>query len=57
MRRGLLNTEATLTVAQLTVRAGVVLQLHVRFGSKADIRVHPRDVRFTPKSGHGSAPL
>jgi hypothetical protein len=25
---------------------------HVRFGSKADTRVHPRYVRFTPKSGH-----
>jgi hypothetical protein len=24
----------------------------VRFGSKADIQVRPRDVRFTPKSGH-----
>jgi len=27
----------------------------VRFGSKADISQSPRDVRFTPKSGHGSA--
>jgi hypothetical protein len=25
---------------------------NVRFGSKADIRVRPRHVRFTPKSGH-----
>jgi hypothetical protein len=25
---------------------------HVRFGSKADIRACPRDVRFTPESGH-----
>jgi len=25
---------------------------HVRFGSKADIGRCPRDVRFTPKSGH-----
>jgi hypothetical protein len=29
----------------------------VRFGSKADIGTCPRDVRFTPKSGHGSARL
>ena len=32
---------------------------HVRFGSKADIGVGPRHVRFTPKSGHsakGKAP-
>jgi hypothetical protein len=27
----------------------------VRFGSKADIRLPPIDVRFTPESGHGSA--
>src|SRR6516165_4786422 len=26
--------------------------VHVRFGSKADIKACPRDVRFTPKSGH-----
>jgi len=26
--------------------------LHVRFGSKADIGVRPRHVRFTLKSGH-----
>ena len=25
---------------------------NVRFGSKADIELHPRHVRFTPKSGH-----
>ena len=25
---------------------------NVRFGSKADIGARPRDVRFTPKSGH-----
>ena len=25
---------------------------HVRFGSEADISACPRDVRFTPKSGH-----
>jgi hypothetical protein len=25
----------------------------VRFGSKADILGYQRDVRFTPKSGHG----
>src|SRR6516225_9558217 len=25
---------------------------HVRFGSKADIGARPRNVRFTPKSGH-----
>ena len=30
---------------------------NVRFGSKADIEACLRDVRFTPKSGHGSAPL
>jgi hypothetical protein len=29
----------------------------VRFGSKADIGVTPIDVRFTPKSGHGSEHL
>ena len=28
------------------------LAAHVRFGSKADIEAHPRNVRFTPKSGH-----
>jgi len=28
---------------------------HFRFGSKADISSCPRDVRFTPESGHGSA--
>src|SRR5262249_54392638 len=28
---------------------------HVRFGSLADIEAPPADVRFTPKSGHGSA--
>jgi hypothetical protein len=28
---------------------------NVRFGSKADIGARPYDVRFTPKSGHGSA--
>jgi hypothetical protein len=26
--------------------------LYVRFGSKADIGVRIRDVRFTPESGH-----
>ena len=26
----------------------------VRFGSKADIAAFPRDVRFTPESGHRS---
>jgi hypothetical protein len=26
-----------------------------RFESKADIAAHSTDVRFTPKSGHGSA--
>jgi hypothetical protein len=25
---------------------------HVRYGSKADIATHLRNVRFTPKSGH-----
>ena len=25
----------------------------VRFGSKADIAARPRNVRFTPESGHG----
>jgi hypothetical protein len=25
---------------------------HVRFGSKADIAVRLRDLRFAPKSGH-----
>jgi hypothetical protein len=29
---------------------------NVRFGSKADIAASPTNVRFTPKSGHGSAP-
>ena len=29
---------------------------HVRFGSEADIQPCLSDVRFTPKSGHGSAP-
>ena len=28
---------------------------NVRYGSKADIGVRPRHVRFTPKSGHGSS--
>jgi hypothetical protein len=31
--------------------------LNGRFGSKADIGLPPVDVRFTPKSGHSSAPL
>ena len=26
--------------------------VHVRFGSKADMSACPRDVRFTPNSGH-----
>jgi len=26
--------------------------INVRFGSKADIGACPRDVRFTPESGH-----
>jgi hypothetical protein len=30
---------------------------HVCFGSKADIAARPHNVRFTPKSGHGSARL
>jgi hypothetical protein len=30
---------------------------NVRFGSLADILGGLRDVRFTPKSGHGSAQL
>jgi len=30
---------------------------NVRFGSKADIEARPSNVRFTPKSGHGSARL
>jgi hypothetical protein len=30
---------------------------NVRFGSEADIRACPRDVRFTPKSGHSLARL
>src|SRR6516162_4121418 len=28
------------------------MDCHVRFGSKADIRARPINVRFTPKSGH-----
>jgi hypothetical protein len=28
------------------------LAAHVRFGSKADIALGPRHVRFTPESGH-----
>ena len=28
------------------------MMANVRFGSKADISECPRDVRFTPKSGH-----
>jgi hypothetical protein len=28
------------------------LAADVRFGSKADIGARPRNVRFTPKSGH-----
>jgi hypothetical protein len=30
--------------------------MNVRFGSKADISACPTDVRFTPESGHWSAP-
>jgi hypothetical protein len=37
------------------VRQAVVLD--VRFVSLADIEVRPSNVRFTPKSGHGSARL
>jgi hypothetical protein len=33
----------------------LAISRHVRFGSKADIAVATCDVRFTPKSGHGSA--
>jgi len=28
--------------------------IDVRFGSKADIVGHQRDVRFTPKTGHSN---
>jgi len=28
------------------------MPVDVRFGSKADIEAPPRDVRFSPKSGH-----
>ena len=28
------------------------MAVNVRFGSKADMEASPRDVRFTPKSGH-----
>ena len=27
-------------------------RVNVRFGSKADMAARPRDVRFTPESGH-----
>ena len=30
------------------------VRAHVRFGSKADIATDQLNVRFTPKSGHGS---
>jgi hypothetical protein len=44
----------------LDLMGGVALLIphgdHVRFGSKADISLSCRDVRFTPKSGHRSAP-
>jgi hypothetical protein len=30
---------------------------NVRFGSKADIAASPTNVRFTPKSGHGTKSL
>src|SRR6516225_10124834 len=30
---------------------------NLRFGSKADIAASPTNVRFTPKSGHGSVGL
>jgi hypothetical protein len=33
------------------------LAAHVRFGSKADIAVRPRNVCFTPESRHSSAQL
>ena len=32
------------------------LRLDVRFGSKADIAARPRNVRFTPESGHRNRP-
>jgi hypothetical protein len=28
---------------------------YFRYGSEADIEVHPFHVRFTPETGHGSA--
>ena len=33
-------------------RRAILSTPNVRFGSKADIAVSPRDVRFTPDSGH-----
>ena len=34
-----------------------IQQADVRFGSKAEVKTFYFDVRFTPKSGHGSAGL
>src|SRR5262249_5991090 len=43
--------------AALARRAVQIREMnHVRFGSKADISVCPRHVRFTPESGHRNRP-
>jgi hypothetical protein len=38
------------------LRTAAKFAAHVRFGSKADIRVFSRDVRFASNSGHESTP-
>src|SRR5215831_2151156 len=46
------GSERVIEAAQTCTGKGPV---HVRFGSKADIRAAKTHVRFTPKSGHSAA--
>ena len=51
-RRKLLGVWLILAHLAYAIVMAVTNQVHVRFGSKADITWSYRNVRFTPKSGH-----
>jgi hypothetical protein len=56
-----LRVQQGFAVREMGLRSQVARQqfhaVHVADGSLMDIEARPFDVRFTPESGHGAAPL
>jgi hypothetical protein len=53
---GISPLQVSLTNALAIIQGSSVSAPHVRVGSKADMTLSIRDVRFTPESGHSSPP-